>query len=118
MASNRLPDDFFENIPLVHCTRNPSLRAELYSLNEKLKEKNHSNQFNKYIESLEMRQGDYQLEFNSKAERFWQIQRTIPNQRSIITAIQNCIDERLTSITNRITCIEKYKKHFLKIRYH
>lgn len=109
-------ENFINRIPsLLNCTRNPNLHQELRQQYQTFTGKIESNTFDHYIESLEMRQEDIQLEFNQTMDRFWQHHQALPNQQRNLTPIRHAIDQRLSNITNRLTCIEKYKKRFLKI---
>ena len=116
IQSNLPSQNFISRISsLLNCTRNPNVHQELRQQYQTFMEKIESNTFDRYIESLEMRQEDYQLEYNQTKDRFWQIHRKLPNQHHNQMAIHNALDQRLSNITNRLTCIEKYQRRCLQI---
>lgn len=71
---------------------------------------------NHYIESLEIRQKDYQTQFNQLTDTFWHINKTIPNQHQFTTITKNAIEQRFSNITDRFTCIDTYKRRLLQIQ--
>lgn len=80
MHSNLRSQNFItKTSSLINCTRNPNLHQQLYQQYQLFKKKVESNTFDRYIESLEMRQEDNQTQFNQTMEQFWQIHRTLPN---------------------------------------
>lgn len=113
-AHLRSPRGFLTS-PLIHCTRHPNLRQELDQQYSQLQEKLDSHTLDAYLASLERQQEEDQLECFRLTERFWQLRHRMPNQLLSATTIRHAIDQRLSTITNRFTCIEKYKKRFIQM---
>jgi hypothetical protein len=103
---------FLKTSPFIHTARNPSIHHELCQQYKKLKENMELKTMDSHIESLERQVEEYQFEFKQARQRFWW---TLFNPHQHRTTIENALTQRFSNITNRLTCIEKYKKRFLQI---
>ena len=99
--------DFFKTSPFLNCTRNPDVHQELYQQYKTLKENSERKTMDRFLESLAMQQEDIQSKINQTADRLWHRRQILPHQPQNIRTIRHAVEQRLSNITNRLTCIEK-----------
>ncbi|CAF1265428.1 unnamed protein product [Adineta steineri] len=102
--------------PLINTIRNPSLRQQLYVQYKTLMEQIKNRMLNVYLESIEQQMHDYQMKLNKEMDKFWEINKTLPQSQQLTSIMQNLIDQRLSNITSRMTCIHKYKTELFDIK--
>lgn len=115
MQSNPVSPVLFRQTPWNNCMRSPNLQQELQDQYKIFQEKLQQNKLNGYIESLEMRKEHFQNESLRILNSFWTIYHTYPNPLHITTIIQNAITQQISTVSNSIATIHKYKLRLLKI---